>query len=186
VASSEVQLYSGAIIDPLDPDPELFDIRDIAHALSLQCRFSGHVRQHYSVADHSIRVARLVPVEDALEGLMHDASEYLLIDVPSPLKMDLFGEQYRDFEDRICTALAERFSLHYPWPASVHEADKRLLATEVRDLMPRTRTEQERELWEPWIGDVRPLNTMILPRTPAQAEMLFLSSFESYSRRRQG
>ena len=58
--------YSGIEFWPLDPRPEDVRIEDIAHALSMQCRFAGHCDRFYSVAEHSIRVADLVPREDKL------------------------------------------------------------------------------------------------------------------------
>src|ERR1039457_118422 len=78
--------FSGLRFWPLDPNPEKILIDDIAHALAHQCRFGGHASRFYSVAEHSVHVSRLCPPEDALWGLLHDASEAYLVDLPRPLK----------------------------------------------------------------------------------------------------
>lgn len=132
---------------PLDPRPEEMHLDDIAHSLARQCRFAGHVTvDHYSVAEHSVRVSMLVEamarasVEDAylvrriaFAGLMHDAAEAYVVDIPRPFKRFLPG--YKQIEERVEAAIAIRFGLLYPLPALVHEADETLLATEARDLM---------------------------------------------------
>lgn len=141
------QTYTGRAIWPLDPRPEDLDIRDIAHALSLQCRFAGHTRHHYSVGQHSLMVRDLVnwyaeaaelPAEDMpaddewgsteLTALMHDASEAYLIDVPRPLKEHLPG--YKEAEEAWEAALAVRYSLIHPMPKLVKWADNAALAIE--------------------------------------------------------
>ena len=72
---SYIETVSGRKFYFLNPNPEDIDIEDIAHALSMQCRFTGHTKWFYSVAEHAIWVSYLVPVHLALEGLLHDASE---------------------------------------------------------------------------------------------------------------
>lgn len=117
-----------------NPDPAVIDIDVVAGALSRLCRFSGQTKRFYSVAEHSIAVAGIVPWEDKLEALMHDASEAFVVDVPSPLKPLL--KDYPALEEKAHRAVAERFGLRYPWPPSVKQADLVMLATEKRDLMP--------------------------------------------------
>lgn len=135
--SSSIVTYTGRIIDPLDPDPDLISIRDIAHALSNQCRFTGHVREFYSVATHSVLATLLVPQQYQLDALMHDASEAYLSDIARPVKHGLgFGEAYREVESRLQECIADKFDLNWPIPDSVHEADDTLLRSEQRDLMP--------------------------------------------------
>lgn len=119
---------------PLDPRPEEIHIEDIAVALSNLCRFGGHVREFYSVAQHSVHVAGLCGPEDALWGLLHDASEAYLGDIIRPLKrQDCFAE-YRAAEERLMAAVCERFGLPLEMPESVRRADEVMLATEARDL----------------------------------------------------
>lgn len=149
--TSEIVTYSGAVIDPLNPDPEQIRIEDIAHSLSNQCRFTGHTREFYSVAQHSVLVSYLCDPKDALWGLLHDASEAYLSDIASPIKQfSDMGAIYKTVEEALMTAIARCFSLEekyistgYPLygpqlllPHSVKEADYKALRIEMRDLMP--------------------------------------------------
>lgn len=127
-----IQVYSGAPFWPLDPRPEEIEINDIAWALSMQCRFAGHVKNFYSVAEHSVHVASLLEPHDALWGLLHDATEAYLTDLVQPLKVDM--PQYRAIEDRLMECVAERFGLQLPVPESVKRADRQMLFNE-RDVL---------------------------------------------------
>ena len=109
-------------------------IHDIAHALAHLCRFNGHTRVFYSVAEHSVRCSHLVDEEFALDALLHDAAEAYLGDVTSPLKT-ILGDVWSDLEFRVASVVAEAFGLLWPIPRCVHVADQRMLATEVRDLL---------------------------------------------------
>ena len=131
-----ISTHTGRRFWPLDPRPDEIDIRDIAHALSNQCRFSGHSNRFYSVGEHSLRVSGIVPPEHALWALLHDASEAYLVDLPRPLKHTPgFAEVYREAEARLMLAVAERFGLDPVMPDEVERADQILLATERRDLL---------------------------------------------------
>lgn len=167
-----VQAHSGRAFYPSDPRPEDIGIEDIAHSLSLQCRFGGHSTVSYSVADHCIRVSDNVPASDALWGLLHDASEAYLVDVPRPVKALLVG--YREIEERVMAAVCVKFGLPIKRPESVHLADEILLATEARDLM-----KPSRVAWPPM---PRPLDERITPRSAEQARVAFLNRFERLSR----
>jgi hypothetical protein len=74
--------FSGLRFWPLDPEPEKILIADIAHALAHQCRFGGHASKFYSVSENSVHVSRRCAPEDALWGLLHDASEAYLVELP--------------------------------------------------------------------------------------------------------
>lgn len=169
-ASGGVFTFSGAFIHPLKPDPELIRIEDIAHSLANQCRFTGHVRKFYSTAQHSVYVSRIVPAEWKLWGLLHDASEYLMSDIASPVKWQTeFGKVYREAEDAITLVICERFGLRTDLgtkPPEVARADKLTLWAEVRDLMPMDPPEGA-EAWE----------TQIRPWLPEEAEARFLDQF---------
>jgi len=120
----------------LDPRSEDFKIEDIAHALSQLCRFTGHTKEFYSVAQHSVAVSCLVRPEFALEGLLHDAAEAYLGDVSSPLKFLL--PKYQAIENLIQDSIAKAFKLNTSFPAQkeIKLADLRMLALERELLLP--------------------------------------------------
>lgn len=117
-------------------------IADIAHALSLICRFGGHSVGHYSVAQHSLLVARILesmgaPADAQLCGLMHDAHEAYVGDVPTPIKA-LLGTAWSDLEHQAEDAVLCAFGLRdvmNDWRDIVKHADRVALATERRDLL---------------------------------------------------
>lgn len=173
---SWIATYTGRKFYPLDPRVEDIDIVDIAHALSMKCRFTGHCRDFYSVAQHSVLVSRLVPPEHALWGLMHDAAEAYLPDVARPIKALLVG--FSDIEARVMRCVAERFSMPADEPACVKAADTRLLLAEKRDLMPPGPDWGE---WADAVVDV-PCAT-IHAWTQRAAEDIFLRRFADLARR---
>jgi len=81
-----VSTKSGRRVALLNPSPSQIVIGDIAHGLAHQCRFNGQTSKFYSVAQHSVLVASILPRELRLAGLLHDASETYLGDVVQPLK----------------------------------------------------------------------------------------------------
>jgi len=193
-----IQTYTGRKFWPLDPRPEEIFIEDIAHALSLQCRFIGHCREHYSVAEHSWRASLMVPVVEfqatpgpyegiprvdkipsALWALLHDAPEAYLGDFARPLKYSrFFGWFYRRAERRLMRAICERFSLPYQEPESVKRADRVMVLWEQRDLMAIAP--------EPWgIQDSRfQIPERRISPSPARLmEELFLCRFEQLRER---
>jgi hypothetical protein len=129
-----IQTYGGTYFDLTEPGRSEIDIQDIAVALSNTCRYGGHTVDFYSVAQHSVLASRLVPHEDALAALMHDAAEAYTGDVVKPLKRLL--PEFAAIETRIEAAIARKFGLAYPWPESVKRADLMLLKRERIDLMP--------------------------------------------------
>ena len=110
---------------PFEPNPADLDIGDIANALAHQCRFGGHSRAYYSVAQHSCLIADLVLArggseEDALWALLHDASEAYLVDLPHPIKhRSELGRLYAEAEAPLQDAILERFGLPREAPALV-------------------------------------------------------------------
>jgi len=84
--NATIGLFSGGTFDILNPRAEDVRIEDIAHALSQQCRFTGHTKTFYSVAQHSVLASTLVAAPDELWALLHDASEAYMGDMNRPLK----------------------------------------------------------------------------------------------------
>jgi hypothetical protein len=177
---SWMQTVSGRPFWPLSPRPEDFDICDIAHALSMLCRFGGHPKFFYSVAEHSVLVSHVLPPELALCGLMHDATEAYCVDVPRPLKREL--PQYQAIESGLWMAIAERFNLPDPMPPEVHAADNAVLLAEKKVLL--------RESPGPWDVPGVAADVEIHGYPPEVAKDLFLSRFaqllgQDMQRRRQ-
>jgi uncharacterized protein len=165
--------YTGRLVHPMSPSPDEIDIHDIARSLANICRFLGHARRLYSVAQHSVLVSQLVPPADALWGLLHDASEAYLCDLPAPLKRLPEMEFYRIAEDRMLACVAMKFGLAPEMPASVKHADRVMLATEFRDVAGRSD--------RAWIAaecGVAPLEKNIFAWPPRFAEESFLARFE--------
>jgi hypothetical protein len=123
-----IRTFSGKYIDPLNPNPDLICIEDIAHSLSMQCRFGGHTRQFYSVAQHSVMCALKLPDELKLAGLLHDASEAYLMDIPSPVKRRLTN--YKEIENNLMKVIADKFGFAWPLDQRVHEIDREELQLE--------------------------------------------------------
>lgn len=131
---------TGVWFDTLNPKTESINIVDIANSLSKLCRFGGHCKDFYSVAEHSIHVSRLAhqlsggDINATRWGLLHDASEAYVVDIPKPIKLKL--PQYVEIEEAIQVCVADRFKLSRSIPDSTHVADRELLALELRAYMP--------------------------------------------------
>jgi uncharacterized protein len=165
-----IQTASGDYVSPLDPWGFVPNIADIAHALSNLCRFTGHVSSFYSVSQHSWVVSELVPPEDRLAALLHDASEAYLCDLSRPIKHHPSLWPYRDAERALQARIYAHFGIHAE-PASVQAADLVALATEKRDLMPPG---------PDWLllAGVAPLEQELEPWTPELARLMFFSRYQ--------
>lgn len=178
-----INTYTGRKFFPLDPDPSQIVIEDIAHALSNTCRYTGHSRFFYSVAEHSCHVANVsywdthTPYDrtNALAGLLHDASEAYLCDLARPLKVQPLFAPYREAEARLQSMILQRFGLDPTLPEVVETADKRMLVTESRYVFgDRIHPDWNiRRFGEPYSFGIEGLS-------PEQAERRFLSMFYSY------
>lgn len=164
-----VSTKSGRRVALLNPSPSQIVIGDIAHGLAHQCRFNGQTNKFYSVAQHSVLVASILPRELRLAGLLHDASEAYLGDVVQPLK-DLLPE-YQAIEAKFCEVLGERFGVNLLHNDAIKHADLIVLATERRDLMPMDTAD-----WSS-IAGITPMSRTIKPMSPDAAAAQFMEMF---------
>jgi 5'-deoxynucleotidase YfbR-like HD superfamily hydrolase len=128
-----IETYSGKRFNLLNPDSEMVDITDIAHALSNTCRFGGHSREFYSVAQHCVLCSKVAPEAISLQALLHDAPEAYINDIPTPVKGLL--PQYKQLEDKIWKIIANKYKVSEIMDPLIKEIDRRMLVTEARDLM---------------------------------------------------
>lgn len=165
-----MQTVSGVEFYPLDPRPQEIHIEDIAHSLSMLCRYGGHAHTFYSVAEHCVHVANAAPDELKLTALMHDASEAYLTDVIRPVKP--FLSNYISFENRLMRAIADRFDFQWPMPPEVKRLDNAILVDERDQAM--TRPPRDWNLPEPALG------IELQFWTPQKARYEFLASFQRF------
>jgi len=138
-SATAIQTFTGIFFDPFAPDPDKIRIEDIAHALAMQCRFSGHVRKRWSVAQHSLMVSDLCPAKLRFKGLLHDAAEAYIVDLPRPIKHANGFERYRDIEKDVEACIALRFDLDMGMEPDVKRADNLCLWAEADALLHGTR-----------------------------------------------
>lgn len=173
------------MFDIFNPDPSLIDINDIAHALSLTCRFGGHCRSFYSVAQHSVLVAEWMyknfsPQKCAMIGmigLLHDAAEAYVGDIPRPIKRSLINFDKMEFD--ILQMIYEKYGVWdfyeeevFIKPDSVQFVDDILLSTERRDLM--------KSGVMGWVKLPPPITKKIRLWKPQKAEKKFINLFNKY------
>ncbi len=175
--------YTGKIFNLLEPKPEMVCIEDIAHSLAFQCRYTGHTREFYSVAQHCVLMARNPDLlGDPMEKLLHDADETYIGDIARPWKNLLqvqvghgVGSQWsrvRIFEQEIQDVIGSALGVDLKHTSRVKIADIRMMATEVRDLMPLGFTAEE------WGIDINnPVKEVINPWPPFTAEIRFLELY---------
>ena len=177
-----IQTLSGRRVNPLDASPEDIDPVDIARALSNLCRFGGHSRHFYSVAQHSAIVCDLLEergatADELMAALLHDAAEAYLGDLPHPIKhRSELGAAFRVAEKRLEAVIAERFELPDA-AARIKPLDRALLATE------RLVFSEVRWNW-PELDGVEPLDLEIDPWEPDRAQDEFTRRYERISAQR--
>lgn len=161
----------GHYFDFENPEGSTIDIEDIAHALSQICRFTGHTARFYSVAEHSVHCASLVPREHRLAALLHDAAEAYLGDVSRPLKSIL--PQYKALEARVEAAVLGRFGLALPLDPCVKEADRTMLRVEQQQAM------LNEDVWPGMEGAGAAVTLQFWE--PTRAKLAFLGAFWRWS-----
>lgn len=165
-----IQTLSGKYINFLDTRNNVYDINDIAHALSNLCRFTGHCKSFYSVAQHSVLASYIVSPEFAFEALMHDRIEAYMGDMASPLKHMM--PDFKIVEKRLEHDSAPWFYLPENMSPEVKMADLVMLATEKRDIM-----EESPDVVWGILNGIEPAPAAIEPWPPEVAKANFLLRF---------
>lgn len=173
-----MEVYDGSQFTVGSVEENEYRINTIAHSLSNICRYGGHSKKFYSVAEHSIIMADHVydTTGDkvlAYEALMHDAAEAYMGDIPRPLKYRL--PDYLDTLAKVEKSIAEKFNFPYPTSKSIKELDARMIKTERKQVM--------RPSGNKWFHDsLEPLNIRVHFQTPVEAKECFLDAYEFYHR----
>lgn len=192
--NSWITTFTGTRVFPHDPDPDTIHVHDIAHSLSLICRWGGHALEFYSVAEHSVRVGELCfslalangmsPKKAriaALLGLVHDATEAYVGDCVRPLKevtrieTPRGLETFREMEDHLYGKIEEGLRLPKLTPEYkkiIKQADDILLVTEARDIQHGA----DWDYWEP----PEPMPDVIQTMTHKEAKQAFLDAYTYY------
>ncbi len=177
-----IPTFSGEAFDPFDPDPSKIHITDIAHQLAALNRWNGATNWSatsppISVAEHSVRVANQCPRVYRLDGLLHDAAEAYLGDIPRPYKWRLV--LLVAAEERLRRVIAEKYGALSDIPPEVVLADDRMQVTEFRDLI-----DTHSDGWRETLPDAEPFAETIRTVSPFDAEVAFLKMFETLTRGR--
>lgn len=185
------RMLSGRRLDLLDPTPVDIEIDDIAHGLSFVARWNGqtHGDFPYSVAEHSVLVERLfadanpnAPTKWCLAALLHDAPEYVIGDMISPVKAAV-GPGYAEMDERLTAAIHLRFGLPASIPATVKrqikKADKISAWLEATQIAGFSIDEANRFFGVPAQNIALP--TSLKPRPPMEVKADFLDRFHTLS-----
>ena len=183
-----IRTFTGKRFQLFDPTPDMVCIEDIAHALSMICRYTGHVQRFYSVAEHSCLLTGVVATRLRTEGmapgeitpylrwaLLHDAAEAYVGDVTRPLKHQPEMELYRAVEANVMRVIAAKFGLVGAEPALIKRLDKEIIGTEARVLK-----------WGEGLATVDPVPPMMpelrtgkMGVSPERAEEAFLTMWDA-------
>ena len=170
ITSSGILLQSGEYYDYLAPEKNVWTIEDVALGLSNICRYGGQLDEYdwYSVAEHSVYVSYAIDPEFAMDGLLHDLVEFVMGDVPTPLKILL--PDYKALEKIHEAEAFKRFGLQYPMVDAVKLADKQVLCAEIDYLKPKS------PHWNP-LNDIVRYDGEIRCLPPCDAYDLFLNRY---------
>ena len=183
--------FTGKVVDLENPTPDMVDIEDIAHALSMTCRFGGHCRDFYSVAEHSTNVLSLGHIKPhrykgrcghSLAFLLHDAAEAYLGDVVSPLKKILYP-QYAPLETKWLAAIESKFDIPHLLTCpdtTVKECDILALSVEIECLYSPAHPDWWTKFKKPTTSELSSIAIECL--SPAQARRKFLAAFRQLQR----
>lgn len=171
-AASSIQTFTGEMFDVFNPRGDKIHIKDIAHALSMLCRYGGHSRDFYSVAEHSVLMAGYFESRGqddlARVALFHDSTEAYMGDLVRPLKLQL--PEYRAAEDVLQHVIFTKFDLPAEIPPEVKKADLRICNDERAVLLyPRP--------WNTFIDGLPPLGVDIHCWFPSSAEQQWFDTY---------
>ena len=174
---NRIKTFSGVMFNPMDPNSDLIDIRDIAHALSLICRGNGQVKTFFSVGQHCINaakeaIARGYSERVILACLLHDASESYMSDVPRPLKSSM--PEYVRTEEHLLDFIYEKYlgnKLNEEEQALVKSIDNALLYYDLKELLNECSCDTAPELLISLNYDFVPFN---------QIEQAYLELYQQY------
>lgn len=183
------RMLSGRRLDLLDPTPMDIEIEDIARGLSFVARWNGQTRGDwpYSVAEHSLLVETLFDRQNPgtgarwrLAALLHDAPEYVIGDMISPVKAAV-GPGYSDLDDRLAAAVHLRFGLPAQLPAAIKkaikQADKVSAWMEATKIAGFSESEADRLFGRPDPMAIRGLDIHLRP--PSEARQDFVARHEA-------
>lgn len=186
-----IQTFKGNVFDPKTGTVDNIDVKDIAHALSNLCRYAGHCREFYSVAEHSVLTYKItqelwpLDLDAQWAALLHDATEAYVGDVPTPLKVLL--PRYYDIEDNLAELIAKEFKIkqNKSVQKKVKTVDLMALATEAPNLFEDTShwaAIQGVTTFKHLLASVS-RDGVFRPRSSGDAESYFLYHYNALSRR---
>lgn len=145
--------FSGEKLYPEQLTEDQINIIDIANGLGREARFGNQADRFYSVAQHSVLLATLVPDEYKLWAMLHDASEAYTHDIPKPLKRCITG--WTEFEHKLSKVIYEHFGLEGDLPAAVKDVDDRIVIDEAMVLF---------NVWPEWARERKADATGVMVR----------------------
>lgn len=181
----KIRTYTGKLVNPIDMKPEDIDIRDIAHGLSNTCRFNGQCNRFYSVAEHSVHVASIVPEPYKFAALLHDASEAYLSDLNTFVKYYPGMYVYRDIECHLLDVILNKYNISgltiEVWK-HIKAADVIMYGKEKWSLFDGPFTEADIHPMRLWASQIAKFPRGIELRCwrPEDAENAFMHSFYKY------
>ena len=180
-------MLSGRRLDLLNPSPMDIEIEDIAHGLSFVARWNGQTfgKFPYSVAEHSVFVEKLfykinpkIDTKWRLAALLHDAPEYVIGDMISPVKSSV-GKGYGEMDDRLTAAIHQKFGLPSKIPdvikKQIKRADTASAWLEAVQIAGFSEKEANTLFGKPILSDLK--NLTLSPHEPTQVKNQFLKLF---------
>jgi hypothetical protein len=171
-----IETYTGRQFYPLRPSVQDVHLEDIAHALSMKCRYAGHGAKFYSIAEHSVLLAQAVDKgyvpgirrDLQRQALLHDAAEAYLADIPRPVKNSI--RQWALVESEVEEVICRALGVSLPFSLNIKSLDFRILHNEKKVLFPNSPN-----VW-PTMAPEGPLaGTVVRCWTPARAKRNFLT-----------